>query len=48
MTHRSALIGKSTKSGSGSTNQTTTTVNAPQQHIVDGQVQCSQEVHMSQ
>ena len=48
MTHRSALIGKSTESGSGSANQTTTTVNGPQQHTVDGQVQCSQEVHMSQ
>ena len=47
MTHRSALIGKSTESGSGSANQTTTTVNGPQQHTVDGQ-KCSQEVHMSQ
>ena len=47
MTHHSTLIGKSIESGSGSANQTTTTVNAPQQHIINGQVQCSQKVHMS-
>ena len=54
MTYRSALIGKSTESGSGSANQTTTAtapVNAQlwssEAANVDGQKQYSQEMHMS-